>query len=156
MRTACARPRKSEEAVTPVIATILMVAITVVLAAVLYAMIGIFFQVDPNVHYVTAVVENGDKNWTIRVVGIEGGSLPTSDVRILVQEADATIGLKSTPVSDMESGTYYSGVRFISAGTDGFLSVGDSFTLDRSLYGDQTHVSLTNYDQTKTLWEKTI
>ena len=156
MRSACAMRRKSEEAVTPVIATILMVAITVVLAAVLYAMIGIFFQVDPNVKYVSATIGSNDKNWTIEVINIQGGSLATSDVRILVREADLDVGLKSTLVSEMKSDTYHNGVRFIEATAEGYLNVGDMFTLDKTAYALGVKVSIMSADEQKTLWEAVI
>jgi len=156
MRTACARLRKSEEAVTPVIATILMVAITVVLAAVLYAMIGGFVKLTPPPGYVSAEVDGNDKNWTVEVINVQGGSLATSDIRILVKTADLEIGLKSTLVSDMEPGTYYGGVRFVEATTDGYLNVGDMFTLDKSTYAQGTKISIMSADELTTLWEDEI
>ena len=116
MRTACAIRRKSEEAVAPVIATILMVAITVVLSAVLYAMIGGLVPDDQKKQvFITATVGSNDKNWTVEVVDVTNGPVATSDVRILVTKGDASVGLKSTSVGDMASGTYYNGVRFIEA-----------------------------------------
>jgi len=159
MRTACAMRRKSEEtaAVAPVIATILMVAITVVLAAVLYALITVLIDQDEyDTRYITATVGNNDKNWTITVVGITGGDVPTSDVRILVTKEDLSVGLASTLVSDMESGTYHNGVRFIEMTTGGYLNVGDRFTLDRSAYAHGTSVSLVSANENKVFWEDTV
>jgi flagellin-like protein len=157
MRTACAMLRKSEEAVAPVIATILMVAITVVLSAVLYAMVSDLVKppVD-DIAYVTATVGSNDKNWTVEVKDVSGGPISTSDIRILVTMADSTVGLKSTVVSDMNSDTYYSGVRFIEATAEGYINVGDTFTLDRSIYGQGTTISIVNAGETRSLWEKTI
>src|SRR5437763_12776620 len=63
--------RKDEAAVSPVIATILMVAITVVLAAVLYVMVsGVISPVGGNKPLVTfSAVEQRGGNATIGVAG---------------------------------------------------------------------------------------
>jgi flagellin-like protein len=157
MRTTCAMRRKSEEAVAPVIATILMVAITVVLAAVLYALIGTLVDQDKkDLRYITAIVGNNDKNWTVDIIDISGGPISTSDVCILVTKENLSVGLRSTPVSDMESGTYHNGVRFIEATTDGEINVGDMFTLDRSIYARGTGISLVNADESKVFWDETV
>jgi flagellin-like protein len=156
MRSACARQRKSEEAVTPVIATILMVAITVVLAAVLYAMIGIFFDLDVDIKHVIATVDSTDKNWTIQVIEVQGGPLVTSDIQVLVMEADLDIGLQSTLLSEMQSGAYYNGVRYIETSTAGYLEVGDRITLDKGIYVQGSEISLVTGDGESILWEKKL
>ena len=157
MRTACAMQRKSEEAVAPVIATILMVAITVVLSAVLYAMVGGLVPDDQDpVVFITATVVGSDKNWTVEVIDVSGGPIATSDVRILVTKGDSDTGLKSTLVSDMDSGTYHNGVRFIEATTEGYINVGDRFTLDKGIYVQGTKISLMNADESNTIWDHKI
>jgi len=149
MRTACARLRKSEEAVTPVIATILMVAITVVLAAVLWAFLGNVTPPEPPA-FVSATVDQTQDNWTIDVIMVQNGPLFTNDVQILVKKADGSAGLVSTLVSAMTPGAYYNGVRFIEAAAPGTLSAGDSFTLDRTIYATGSVISFLSVDAEQT------
>lgn len=150
MRTTCARLRKSEEAVAPVIATILMVAITVVLAAVLYAFLG---TIEPPKlpKYISANVDSDQNNWTVKVNGVKNGDLATLDVLVLVTKADGSPGLNSTLVSDMVPGAYYHGVRFLEGSIPGNLNAGDRFTLDRSIYGSGTEITFVSSDGKDTL-----
>ena len=75
--------RKDREGVSPVIATILMVAITVVLAAVLYVMV---FQIDPDVEF--------DKGGTIEDIKIR-------DNQTVEIEFGTFSGLEATTISLM-------------------------------------------------------
>src|SRR5205809_145185 len=72
--------RKDEAAVSPVIATILMVAITVVLAAVLYVMVsGLITPVGGNKPLVTfAAVDQSSGNATIAVAGASQSVSPSN------------------------------------------------------------------------------
>ena len=72
--------RKDEAAVSPVIATILMVAITVVLAAVLYVMVsGLITPVGGNKPLVTfAAVTQASGNATITVAGASQSVSPSN------------------------------------------------------------------------------
>src|SRR5947209_12004557 len=72
--------RKDEAAVSPVIATILMVAITVVLAAVLYVMVsGLITPVGGNKPLVTfAAVDQSRGNATIAVAGASQSVSPSN------------------------------------------------------------------------------
>ena len=155
MRSACAMRRKSEEAVTPVIATILMVAITVVLAATVYALIGVI--VPPELpKYVSANVDENQNNRTVEILSVQNGRLTTDDVLILVRKADFSTGLNSTLVSEMTPGAYYNGVRFIEGSSEGYLSAGDSFTLDRDIYGSGSEIVFTSADGQTTLGKYTV
>ena len=149
--------RKNEEAVSPVIATILMVAITVVLAAVLYVLVLSLINVD---HKIGAIVlEKGSTttNWTLKVVTMTGTTQASlADVYILVQNPDLSIALSGRPISDLTPGAYYNGVRYMDAMTADNLNAGDYFTLDRSLFGIGTTVSLLDAGGTTTYAEKVI
>lgn len=147
MRTACARLRKSEQAVTPVIATILMVAITVVLAAVLYALVTEFMDVKGPGKYVNATVDDNQNNWTIDIIGIVNGPIMTNDVHILVKKVDGSVGLVSTLVSEMTAGAYYNGVRFIDSTSSGTLDASDGFTLDKAIYKTGSEITLLSGDE---------
>jgi flagellin-like protein len=85
--------RKDAEAVSPVIATILMVAITVVLAAVLYVMV-LGFGGDtgntPQATYSTTTISNGKK---VTILSMTANNVPWDDITIVVK--DATTGSAS-------------------------------------------------------------
>src|SRR2546425_12357244 len=89
--------RKDEAAVSPVIATILMVAITVVLAAVLYVMVsGLLTPTGqgPRVMGVNIGTSGDGTNWTLLITTTPTG-LTTSAVKISV-----------TPTSELQSLAY--------------------------------------------------
>jgi len=135
--------RRNEEAVSPVIATILMVAITVVLAAVLYVLVLQLIQVQPNIGAIVLDKGGTSNNWTLKVVGITGAAqAPLADIFILVQNPDSSIALSSRALDGLTPGEYFNGVRYIDAMVAGYLNVGDSFTLDKSLFESGTTVSL--------------
>src|SRR5438309_9036683 len=78
--------RKDEAAVSPVIATILMVAITVVLAAVLYVMVsGLLTPTGqgPRVMGVNIGTSGDGTNWTLLITTTPSG-LTTSAVKLTI------------------------------------------------------------------------
>ncbi len=89
---------RDEEAVSPVIATILMVAITVVLAATLYMMVGDFG-------------DNGDMPLTASIT-VEGGELDNSYVNGLEVRVDSMSEPSSAEPGDVE-------IRIVYEDTDG-------------------------------------
>jgi flagellin-like protein len=97
------RIRKDSEAVSPVIATILMVAITVVLAAVLYVMVlgfGGTSTQTPAATYQKATITNGQK---ITIVSITKTDVPWDDVKI--QVSDGTNIAEWSPAKALQSTT---------------------------------------------------
>ena len=89
--------RKDAEAVSPVIATILMVAITVVLAAVLYVMVLGFGSTDtttPTATYSKTSITNG---YTVNIVSITNTEIAWDDVT--VQMSDGTNFAEWTPLT---------------------------------------------------------
>jgi len=96
--------RKDSEAVSPVIATILMVAITVVLAAVLYVMVlgfGGTSTTTPAATYTKATATGGVK---INIVSITKTDVPWDDVKI--QLSDGTNFAEWSPVTtDLDGGS---------------------------------------------------
>jgi flagellin-like protein len=84
------RIRKDSEAVSPVIATILMVAITVVLAAVLYVMVlgfGGTSTQTPAATYQKNTITNGQK---ITIVSITKTDVPWDDIQIQLSDGTNT------------------------------------------------------------------
>lgn len=138
--------RKDGEGVSPVIATILMVAITVVLAAVLYVMVlGIGGDTTGNI--IISVSESSSAtNYTVSVVAIQGtNQLATSDVMVLVIDDNSVIGLQSRLLSGMTSGTAYNDVTFFeTSAAGGYLNSGDYFVLSKSTYGIGSVLKLTD------------
>src|SRR5437870_12590621 len=92
--------RKDEAAVSPVIATILMVAITVVLAAVLYVMVsGLITPVGGNKPLVTfSAVTQSSGNATIAVAGASQSVSP-SNYKVNLQVGSNTGGAVAMPTA---------------------------------------------------------
>jgi flagellin-like protein len=149
--------RRNEEAVSPVIATILMVAITVVLAAVLYVLVLSLINVDNKIGAIVLDKGSTTTNWTLRVVTVSGTTHASlADVFILVTNPDMSVALPSRAISDMTPGSYYNGVRYIEAMTADTLNAGDYFTLDRALFASGTTVSLFDSGGTTTYAQKVL
>jgi len=100
--------RKDEKAVSPVIATILMVAITVVLAAVLYVMVSGLISGPggtPTAWGVNIGKSGDQSNWTLTFTSIPT-SAATSSVFITIRNAAgaAVTGATNVPFSQIASG----------------------------------------------------
>src|SRR4030043_396962 len=96
--------RKDAEAVSPVIATILMVAITVVLAAVLYVMVlgfGGTSTTTPAATYSKMTATNGQR---INIVSITKTDVPWDDIKL--QMSDGTNFAEwDTATADLDGGS---------------------------------------------------
>ncbi len=95
--------RKDAEAVSPVIATILMVAITVVLAAVLYVMVlgfGGTSQQTPTTQLTKSTVPNGVK------LSLAAVSIDTlwSDVSVLLTDGSNNVNWINITTEDLDGG----------------------------------------------------
>jgi archaeal type IV pilus assembly protein PilA len=116
--------RKDSKAVSPVIATILMVAITVVLAAVLYVMVMGFgggnTQNTPTAtmtyQKTTTVAPQTLSTYTFTVAGVTRNDVKLSDLTILVTPSVAAL-----------PNTQPAGNPAIGPGTTGNLVAGDQF-----------------------------
>jgi len=96
--------RKDAEAVSPVIATILMVAITVVLAAVLYVMVlgfGGTSTQTPTSSITKSTVSNGVK-YTFAPMSKD---TPWGDVSILIQDQSGNTASWAPATTDLNAGT---------------------------------------------------
>ncbi len=143
--------RKDSEAVSPVIATILMVAITVVLAAVLYVMVlgfGGTSQTTPAATYSKQTITAGQR---INIVSITKTDVGWDDIK--VQLTDGTNFAEWEPVTaDLDGGSATSANYSTDAlgtitvacwvfdvGGNGYVSGSDYFTL--FTYGGATAFS---------------
>lgn len=144
--------RKSEDAVSPVIATILLVSIAVVLSAVLYVTVLQMMPSSQDTIIISLERGSTSTNWTFTVLQFMGTtSLPTPDVILSVRYPNMTVALLPTPLSEMNSSTYYNGIHFSDENPAGYLSAPDQISLDRSLYQVGTKIYLTNVAGTNTM-----
>ncbi len=136
--------RKNDEAVSPVIATILMVAITVVLAAVLYVMVSGLISGPgnaPKAIGVSVTTSGNGANWILTVTSIPpGGGLSNTSVLLTVTlSSGGATGITGMPLSSSSlSGAtaLTSGVhaQYVPSGSAGTVSAGDRILLAVSSY----------------------
>jgi flagellin-like protein len=127
------RPKRkwAEEGVSPVIATILMVAITVVLAAALYAMIMIK---PPDIQRVVGLLsakKESAKEWAIEVAEVSPNGDAIAMYKVMVYNGSAkavpsTVLGTSLPAYDAGGGRALQ-VAFSDLSDDGRFGRGDSF-----------------------------
>lgn len=140
----------NEEAVSPVIAVILMVAITVVLAAVLYVWASSFFGTQkqtPQGAFTASKVD--EQTWTISVVKMSP-QVSVNSVDYFLLGADGNTHATGT-VAD--SYGYFlgqgKGIVFADNDFDGKVSPGDLFTIHAGEKGDSDMESLNNLNNFK-------
>jgi len=141
--------RENEEAVSPVIGVILMVAITVILAAVIAAFVfGMTDNIDPQkeVYATTKMSFDEDKN-PILIVTIQGGK----DVD-LVDKIECIIGTEAKIISGLDTGE----VELGKSGTielDGFTTLADpgvkNHIIIRATFTDNSKKIIVETDYTK-------
>ena len=119
---------KDRKGVSPVIATILMVAITVVLAAVLYVMVMGFGGDGAGQAPTVSTVKNVDAK---RVVVTIDSPTDISNFKIN-QDFEKE---KKSDDSCYNYTTGVAGLVFVDAGNDGKINTGDYFTYDASVRG---------------------
>ncbi len=110
--------RKDERAVSPVIATILMVAITVVLAAVLYVMVsGLIAGPGGGPQTIGVSQTPGSANWQLQISSTPGTHSLTTTT-ILIRWSNATIVNPPGQITlDSIKTTANNGVRYIQVDT---------------------------------------
>ena len=120
--------RLKDSGVSPVIATILMVAITVVLAAVLYVMVSGFTHAPPASQSVglTGATQSGNY-WNMSISSVSASNIAFSNIRIVITGATGS----ATPlnaaftygsVSSSGSSVSYTATSYASNVTIGILS----------------------------------
>ncbi len=145
--------RKDEAAVSPVIATILMVAITVVLAAVLYVMVSGLITgpgTTPRSMGATLVRSGDGSNWVLTVVQAPSGLTP-ANTKLQMNRADGTTNLTATAFSSLAIGT--NGCSFADSGTIGTVDAADAVLCRTSWYVTGGTAQIT--DTTGIIWGPT-
>jgi len=139
--------KKDSSAVSPVIATILMVAITVVLAAVLYVMVlGLTPTVGTSATFgTTKTIASNQVRWT--VVSVSAGPALKSAVYVQIKDDTGTFKLTTTQLSTANgtAGFVYSSSSLASYT---YISVGDTFSLNSTTYKTGSTLTLVNSDST--------
>ena len=135
--------KEKKEAVSPVIAVILMVAITVVLAAVLFVMVRQYTEDQPGgLETLSGHVVETTAGWRVE---IDGGSIEyTSSVTIYVKDAatgSIVAGYTNADVGPGENITHND------LQNTGYINGGDNFVIDddtHALLGDVFVIALTD------------
>jgi flagellin-like protein len=136
--------RKNNEGVSPVVATILLVAITVILAAVLYVMASGMFNTTTSLPVIGMNRGSGPTDYFWTITTFEGGkSVYKSDVYLQLRVNGTSTFLIMTELLSNASGTH--GFKYLSATTGNYLGVGDVFTLSKN-YLQGTTITLVNAD----------
>ncbi len=125
--------RAKDSAVSPVIATILMVAITVVLAAVLYVMVSGFTH-SPGTANSAGLNEAQltTYNWTVSVSSVSASNIPISNLKLVISGIAGATTSYSFANSTWDSSTPQGSITisFSHAGNSAtYLSAGDVFTI---------------------------
>jgi archaeal type IV pilus assembly protein PilA len=128
--------RKDEQAVSPVIATILMVAITVVLAAVLYVMVSglISGPGGTPTAWGVNIGKSGDQtNWTLTFTSIPTSTATSSAFITIRNAAGAPVsGATNVPFSTITATGYHA--MYFSPNNAGVVSTGDVLRLSAVSY----------------------
>ena len=144
--------RKDKNGVSPVVGTILMVAITVVLAAILYVMASSLFtntSITPMLSASKTIDGNNDHIWIVS--SITGGPILQSEVFVQLQNESGFV-ISTEPLyatGDLSGCNGTHGFHYAPASGSGQLSVGDEFFLDTA-YETGCTLRLVNPDATAT------
>jgi archaeal type IV pilus assembly protein PilA len=133
---------KNEEAVSPVIAVILMVAITVVLAAVLYTWALSFIRSDKQTPTVGAVYQPfGNNDFAIHVEKVDPDAVSVISVNyILLDDRGTAVPGVQGSVKDIYGLNFddqYTNVSFQDNDRDGKISAGDVFLIKNAVNDGQ-------------------
>jgi flagellin-like protein len=122
--------RAKEEAVSPVIATILLVAITVVLAAILYFMaLGMISNSSTGalVNLVSSSTHDGN-NYTVDIIAVTE-TFFISDARVVVKDTNGVLYFSELLTSF--NGTWLNNAKYNDVNHDGKVSPADYFQFKR-------------------------
>ena len=118
--------RMKDSGVSPVIATILMVAITVVLAAVLYVMVSGFTHSPGTTNSAGLSTSNtGNGAWTITVDKVSVSNIPLSSLKIVLNGTSYSMPASGTGA--LTGGSVYLNFTNVAGGSN--LAASDFFTI---------------------------
>ncbi len=130
--------RKDQEAVSPVIATILMVAITVVLAAVLYVMVSGLLGggSTTTAKSVGLSPQSGATNWTLLVSSVSTSGISLTGATFSIFDQNGNPKLSSKALSDLAlPGSWTANkVTYLKKGAEADIVVGARLNIDKVTY----------------------
>jgi hypothetical protein len=133
--------RKDEAAVTPVIATILLVAITVLLVSTLYVMVTSLLPgsaAGENTIFME-MSDNQDGNWTLIVSQMSNPGIPVNSVKLTIYDQSAVIKLNRVALSALTMSNWTS-YRAVYHGRPGAgLTVGDSISVFKNAVAEHSN-----------------
>ena len=142
--------RKDETAVSPVIATILMVAITVVLAAVLYVMVSGLITgpgSTPRAMGVTISRSSDQTNWTLLITSVPAGGTATTGTFLTVRGAGGQIVLSAKAFSALTSAAWTTNHAVFQGDADAIVEAAESLLLSTTTYPQNNRVEITDGTQ---------
>ncbi len=134
--------RKDEQAVSPVIATILMVAITVVLAAVLYVMVSGLISGPgnaPKAIGVSVTSSPNGLNWVLTFTSVPSGLGLNTTTLTLTTSGGAGTNVTSAGLGTMITPAH--GVQYYPTSASA-VSAGDRLTIVKTAFGTGTGYSI--------------
>ena len=145
--------RMKDSGVSPVIATILMVAITVVLAAVLYVMVSGFTH-SPGTTNSAGLTgsQSSAKYWNVTISSVSASNIRISDLKVVISGASVSPSSNGTySFSSGLTGTIHGvGLNFtvLSGNDNTYLQTGDEIQLNlgTAATGTLTGATVTLYD----------
>ena len=168
MNTKKMAKRLKDSGVSPVIATILMVAITVVLAAVLYVMVSGFTH-SPGTANSAGLNEaqSTTYNWTVSVSSVSASNIPISNLKVVISGISSGTSSFSFPNStwistqpaNAQTSDTISVVFSHNGNSATYLAAGDTFTIvgwDSSGSPNLAGATVTLYDGGSTLGSVTL
>ena len=142
--------QKRDEAVSPIIATILLVAITVILASTLYLALGGFFSAKTSaVPSATLTVSNTSNStsptYSITIGGLSSNNLPITSVEVQIVFSGTTVTFTLSSgtwtASTQPTGNTYA----LNGPTTGSLTNGAVFTVSDSVTSTATAIFPTTF-----------
>ena len=150
--------RKDEAAVSPVIATILMVAITVVLAAVLYVMVsGLLVGPGGGPQTIGVNRQDNSNNWVLQISTVPAPHALSTTTFLMRWSTNSTIVTPPGSATLNSLKTASGGIQFlpVSGASQTTLKPNDVITISKSLsYSVGMPITLT--DGSSILWQGTL
>ncbi len=151
--------RMKDSAVSPVIATILMVAITVVLAAVLYVMVSGFTH-SPGTANSAGLTEasNAANNSTVSIASVSASNIHITDLKIVIGGTSYTVTAPAVSggTIKLSGSTYTVSFVVISGNSITYLQAGDYFNIAGASGTSLAGTSVTLYDGGSSLGSTTL
>ncbi|MBX8634233.1 MAG: type IV pilin [Thermoplasmata archaeon] len=169
MNTKKMAKRLKDSGVSPVIATILMVAITVVLAAVLYVMVSGFTHAPPASQTAGLSESQNGNSYTVSVSSVSANNIKLTNLKIVITGASvasydgsltwANSNGSTNSISVSGTGNVTIVVSILSGNSNTYLGTGDSFTLTASsatVAADISGATVTLYNGNSNLGSTTL